>query len=323
MSRRVLLAGSLLPSPPDSCFWFAHNSLPLPSRSGWRSHWPVFKMAAGIHVSLPIGADAAGCMALLSAEWRRLGIEDVVETRPENSSMRLRLTEQRAQEWMPGHDTLLLAGKLKLDVSRNENDLLREIWLTLLNTPVMLEFPSADELLAAVRMRRNIVANASRTCLNFDLEAIERPQDCWRYSQETGFVLIPGSPLISSLKKPASRRWAGCGILFLATGLPSMSCCCRSPRRRWPAIPRCWTRCSANGRRRPSPPTRFRTSSFTSKARWRSPCPCIIMCQETGSGFAIPTPTPQTCPALRDRGCFIWEAACLPTSGKASGPSAC
>lgn len=158
-------------------------------------------MAAGIHVSLPANADSAGCMAPLSAEWRRLGIEEVVEARSENSSMRLRLTEQRAQEWMSGHDTLLLAEKLKLDVSRNEDDLLREIWLTLLNTPVMLEFPSADELLAAVRMRRNIVANASRTCLNFDLEAIERPQDCWRYSQETGFVLIPGSPLISSLKK--------------------------------------------------------------------------------------------------------------------------
>lgn len=115
--------------------------------------------------------------------------------------MLLRLAEQRAQEWMPGHDTLCLAEKLKLDVSREEDDLLREIWLTLLNTPVPLEFPSAEELLAAVRMRRNIVANASRTCLDFDLETVERPRDCWRYSEETGFVLIPGSALISSLKK--------------------------------------------------------------------------------------------------------------------------
>ena len=68
--------------------------------------------------------------------------------------------------------------------------------------------------MAAVRIRRNIAVNAARTCLNFHTSAIERPVDCWRYSEETGFVLIPGSPLIASLKKACQPKSGGGGRLF-------------------------------------------------------------------------------------------------------------
>ena len=165
-------------------------------------------MAAGIRIPFPPAAETSSGWESLLAEWRRLGIADSVECLEENGKL-LRLAEPCAREWMPDHDTLGLAETLKLDVCHQEDDLLREIWLTLLNCPVLLEYPSAEELLAAVRIRRNIVHNAGRTLLNFHTSAIERPQDCWRYSEATGFVLIPGSPLIDSLKKACQPEEGG------------------------------------------------------------------------------------------------------------------
>ncbi len=131
------------------------------------------------------------------------------QTQPGGVSLYLQLADKAAQEWMPGLDTLGLGALLKLQSDRIEDDLLREIWLTLLNCPLSLEFPDAAELFSAVRIRGNIVRNAARTCLNFHTSAIERPADCWRYSEETGFVLIPGSPLIDSLKKACQPEAGG------------------------------------------------------------------------------------------------------------------
>jgi protein-glutamine gamma-glutamyltransferase-like protein len=170
-------------------------------------------MQAGICISISCGADIISGGAQLRAEWSRLGIESHVEsveqTRSSGTCLLLRLAEQSAHGLMPGFDTLGLAATLKLEVSHQDDDLLHEIWLTLLNSPVLLEFPSVEELMAAVRVRRNIVRNAERTCLNFHTSAIERPEDCWRYAEETGFVLTPGSPLIESLKKACQPEITG------------------------------------------------------------------------------------------------------------------
>lgn len=156
-----------------------------------------------------ISPSCAAGISMLQAEWSRLGIAAEVECQETGECLGLRLAEHSAHAWMPGFDTLSLAETLQLDVRHKDDDLLREIWLTLLNCPVPLEFPSAEELLAAVRVRRNIVRNAERTRLNFNLDAIERQQDCWRYSEETGFVLIPGSPLIDSLIKASQPEVSG------------------------------------------------------------------------------------------------------------------
>ncbi len=147
--------------------------------------------------------------SLLSAEWAQLQIEEKVICRLGSDSLYLSLDDKVAQEWMPDFDTLNLAHLLKLECDTHEDDLMGEIWLTLLNSPTLMEYPCAGELISAVRIRRNIVRNATRTCLNFHTTAVERPTDCWRYSEETGFVLIPGSPLIDSLRKACQPECGG------------------------------------------------------------------------------------------------------------------
>lgn len=170
------------------------------------------KMQTGLCISLSGAADSMSGSSQLHAEWNRLGITSHVECVEQScasgSCLLLRLSAA-ACGWMPNFDTLGLAATLNLDVARNEDDLLCEIWLTMLHSPLLLEFPSVAEVLSAVRVRRNIVLNAARTCLNFHTSAIERPEDCWRYSSDTGFVLIPGCPLIDSLKKACQPDAAG------------------------------------------------------------------------------------------------------------------
>lgn len=172
-----------------------------------------FEMPGGIRLSFSSPEKLTADLSRLRAEWARLQIEAQVlcreQTQPGGVSLYLQLADKAAQEWMPGLDTLGLGALLKLQSDRIEDDLLREIWLTLLNCPLSLEFPDAAELFSAVRIRGNIVRNAARTCLNFHTSAIERPADCWRYSEETGFVLIPGSPLIDSLKKACQPEAGG------------------------------------------------------------------------------------------------------------------
>jgi hypothetical protein len=158
-------------------------------------------------IGLLIPADSG--LPWLEYEWQRLGIDQhVVVDQPDASFVHLYL-DAEAQAWMPDFDTLNLAAKLNLLVSDNEDDLLKEVWLTLLFSPLRLEFPSADELLSSVNIRKNIAINAARVCLNFHTTAVERPNDCWRYSEDTGFVLVPGSPLIESLKKACQPKPGG------------------------------------------------------------------------------------------------------------------
>ena len=75
--------------------------------------------------------------------------------------------------------------------------------------PVTFDFPSYTEFAASVRIRQNIV-NASRlTALSFHTSKIERPADCWHYTEESGFVLLPGKSLIEALRKATQPAVSG------------------------------------------------------------------------------------------------------------------
>ncbi|MDP3310936.1 MAG: hypothetical protein Q8S56_08195, partial [Polaromonas sp.] len=123
--------------------------------------------------------------------------------------LRLRLAANLAAEWAPRHDTLALARKLRLAPAHRPADLLREIVLALLVAPVAAEFPSLDELVSAVHIRRNIVQAARKTTLSFHTSQAERPTDCWTYKQDCGFVILPGASLTTALAKATQPEVSG------------------------------------------------------------------------------------------------------------------
>ncbi|HET8598276.1 MAG TPA: hypothetical protein VFM22_10985 [Castellaniella sp.] len=97
-------------------------------------------------------------------------------------------------------DTAGLAAALGLSPDDTGRDLDAEILAAMLMSPLAFDFPSLDEWQSAVRLRRFIVQAGRRTVLAFDTEHAERP-DCWRWSEETGFILLPGHALIPSLER--------------------------------------------------------------------------------------------------------------------------
>jgi len=75
--------------------------------------------------------------------------------------------------------------------------------------PVAFEFPNHAELASAVRIRKNIVEAACRTELAFQTDEAERPADCWTYAKGRGFTLLPGSHLVTALRKATQPDVSG------------------------------------------------------------------------------------------------------------------
>lgn len=123
--------------------------------------------------------------------------------------IRFRLREEFASEWAPHSDTMQLCQLLGLDTQGSAIDLEREILLAMLLSPVVFSFPSHGELASAVRIRKNIVEAARKTTLAFDTDQAERPVDCWTYSEDRGFTLVPGKSLITALQKATQPDESG------------------------------------------------------------------------------------------------------------------
>lgn len=119
------------------------------------------------------------------------------------------LADDQFAAWAPGHDTLQLCKHLQLDTEKRSADLTREIVLALLLGPVAHEFPGMDELISAVRIRHAIVQAARRTTLDFQTSQAERPEDCWAYKEDCGFVILPGASLIEALTKATQPDVSG------------------------------------------------------------------------------------------------------------------
>jgi hypothetical protein len=121
----------------------------------------------------------------------------------------VQLRPELASAWMPDHNTLALHETLALDSLNHPDDLEREIVVAMLRAPQPFVFPDADELASCVRMRAAIVRAARRTALAFDTHAAERPEDCWRYHEDTGFTLVPGHRLVDALVKATQPEATG------------------------------------------------------------------------------------------------------------------
>ncbi len=118
-------------------------------------------------------------------------------------------TPAAARDLMLDFDTTGLCTKLGLDTHGEPADLEREILLALLGSPIAFEFPSYEELMSAVNIRKNIVRNARATALAFDTEQAERPEEYWDYDLASGFTIKRGKALIEALQKTTQPDRSG------------------------------------------------------------------------------------------------------------------
>ena len=156
---------------------------------------------------------SANASRAIEAALAHYGLGDVAEISPRHGDGKavtdIALRPEIAARWMPGHDTTALTSQLALDTLRRADDLEQEILVALLASPVVVEFPTLDELRACIHIRRNIVTSGRRTELNFDTAAAERPDSCWCYHDGRGFTVKPGCSLINALKMATQPELSG------------------------------------------------------------------------------------------------------------------
>jgi Protein-glutamine gamma-glutamyltransferase len=129
-------------------------------------------------------------------------------------NLRLRLHDNVQASHLQDYDSLSLCTSFGIQPHTNTADLEKEIIISMLSGPLTFEYPSYAEFAAAVRIRINIVEAARRTALAFHTSKIERPGDYWTYSEDTGFTVLPGKPLIEALRKATQPEASGMRYAF-------------------------------------------------------------------------------------------------------------
>lgn len=120
-----------------------------------------------------------------------------------------RLEASHASRWVPEFDTLSLRQRWSSGLPDADSALKAEIVLSLLASPVEIEFPSYEELDSAVRMRAFISDAARRTSMDFHTERVDRPEAYWVYDEDRGFLLRPGCGLIDALVQATQPAQSG------------------------------------------------------------------------------------------------------------------
>lgn len=145
------------------------------------------------------------------ARAHKLGIGDLVQSTHDcnKDAVNFRLRPEIRDGLTPDSDTLQLCDKFQLDTRAREDDLEKEILLAMLASPVTFEYPGYLEFAASVRIRQNIVKASRRTTLSFHTSKIERPEDFWHYTEDSGFILLPGKSLIEALRKATQPELSG------------------------------------------------------------------------------------------------------------------
>ena len=167
---------------------------------------PVTIPICGIHLSC---RDSDSGSQRLLDYLNKLDLRRFVHLADEGNGVGVRITDDFAQRYTPQFDTTLLCQQLRLSTERDPDDLDREIVLALLASPLRFDYPSFDEFVSAVNIRRNIVRNARATALAFDTEHAERPEEFWNYELSSGFTLKPGKSLIEALQKTTQPERSG------------------------------------------------------------------------------------------------------------------
>ena len=134
------------------------------------------------------------------SEFGSVALVETAETRAgDQNTVRFHIRRDVANDLAPEGDTSGLCRKLNLHTTENSRDLEAEILMAMLLSPVPFHFPSYEELVSSVRIRRNIVQSARKTSLSFATNEAERPEEYWIYDEDRGFILRPGCSLIDAL----------------------------------------------------------------------------------------------------------------------------
>jgi hypothetical protein len=161
--------------------------------------------SAGVRIQGDAGASQRQVLEWLGA----LGLARYITHDTLSGVASFTLAQPFYNDWVPNGDTTGVSTALALDTDNHPQDLEREIVVTMLAAPRAFDFPNADEWMAAVRMRCNIVQAARRTQLAFHTTELERPTDCWAYDEDTGFTVLPGKSLIEALQKATQPDASG------------------------------------------------------------------------------------------------------------------
>jgi hypothetical protein len=169
----------------------------------------VLHMSSLAPVAQPIGGifvyfqDANDRTTLRDSLLAYLDLRDVAQCSTihtdDERGLRVVLQPEHANTWAPDYDTGAISKALGLDIETRADDLEREILIALLMAPITFEFPSVEELVSSVRIRRNVAQAARRTALAFDTVSAERPEGYWTYSKASGFTVLPGKSLVEAL----------------------------------------------------------------------------------------------------------------------------
>jgi hypothetical protein len=166
----------------------------------------------GIKIECATARDIASASRQFQSHLAEIGIDQhVLAVHAENSpySVSFCMSSEWVNSFAADCDTLQLSQRLNFYTNDNPADLEQEILLSMLLSPAPFQFPSYQELAAALRIRKNIVINARKTALAFSTEAAERPSDCWTYDEDTGFTILPGQSLITALQKATQPDESG------------------------------------------------------------------------------------------------------------------
>lgn len=174
-------------------------------RNSFQQKGIVIRGIAPSHVS----ESTRALLGVLNAQDLALQVQAYAGSDAQGDWLAVWLEPAMVAQWAPGLDTLSLAKTLQLDIVNNEAHLVREIVVTMLMGPVAFEFPSLDELVSAVHIRRNIVQAARKTTLAFHTSEADRPEDCWAYDEDHGFVIKPGASLIDAITKATQPEVSG------------------------------------------------------------------------------------------------------------------
>lgn len=165
---------------------------------------------SGEHRGVCIGpsaacADTSNEVSRLRGLLGELDLSAHVDVLAEGELVRARLRASLAARWAPDLDTTGLAAILNEEFGSSPRQLERETLVSLLLSPITLDFPGFDEFESANRIRLMTAESAARTALAFDIEQY-RPEAYWRKTEAGSFVLRSGCGLVEAIKAATQPR---------------------------------------------------------------------------------------------------------------------